>query len=65
VSPEYLRTLAGKALPRNAEVLSQAAFWPALTPNVAPGVGGANPTAAKSGTVFFGRLISGSLLVVR
>ncbi len=65
LTPEYLRELVDRDLPGSAVVLDHASRWPDLVLSVAHGTGGTNPDLAEDGTIFFGRLVMGTLFMIR
>ena len=63
---EYLRELVVREkAPGGSELLDYATLYPDLTLSVDPGIGGTNPTEAEEGTIFFGRLVQGTLFILQ
>jgi hypothetical protein len=66
LSPETMRWLVARAeLPGTANVLNPATLYPNLKLFRAAGTGGTNPGEAGAGTVFFGHLAQGMLIILR
>ncbi len=63
--PAFLRQFAKRDLPGHSEILDQEILWPDLSLSVAAGIGGDKPEEAGNGTVFFGKINYGTIMIIR